>query len=163
MSGMDSKSVERAVERLLELAVSGAGAAAIVEAVNAEFPKLSIDDLGPALKQRLELETSSASPAAVRGWAFLCYRRIYEQAMKAGSWGDAIRAVKETVALAGTCRAPAPPAEPLSVQARQGAAARAADDESKPCLSSEPTTATQRKPSKSGKRPKRSARSKRPT
>ena len=92
----ESLAAAREISRLLIEGVSDADA---VDDIRVRFPQVDAAILVRAASDRLG-QAAQCDRSVVIGWALEAYREVYRRSLEAGEHGDAIKAVRELVALA---------------------------------------------------------------
>ena len=87
-----------ALEAVLDWVLSGASEQQVSEALAAKYPE---QDTQQTIKQVQSYLANSGRPNgdAVRGWALLCYRKLYQEMLRVGDYNGCRQVIKEIVCL----------------------------------------------------------------
>lgn len=79
--------------------LTGASERQVMEALAAKFPGSDRRQIMAAVQQQLKA-AGNPDGDAVRGWALLSYRKLYQQMLQVGDYAGAIKCIKEITNLA---------------------------------------------------------------
>lgn len=87
-------------QAVIEWLVAGASEQQIVEALKAKYPDVDANNTLTTVADRLA-KAGRPDVDAVRGWALMSYRKLYQSMMQVGDYDGCRKVVKEIVSLCG--------------------------------------------------------------
>lgn len=87
-----------AIEAVVEWLLTGASEGQVREALQEKYPSANADGVMLTVQQYL-VAAGQPDADAVRGWALLSYRRLYQEMLRIGDFNGCRQVVREIVAL----------------------------------------------------------------
>ncbi len=87
-------------QAVVDWLLSGASESQIREALQQAYPGCDGRRIMTEVQGRL-VAAGNPEPDAIRGWALLSYRKVYQQLLQVGDYAGAIKCIKEITNLAG--------------------------------------------------------------